>query len=423
NGVATPSLFQYEEDSDGLKKVTDLYSIFSIAHVSMMGSYMREFSAVNVGPNKFILTNDNIVSIFQFMSMYGMSIAGYLSGCTVEVLDFETNHFKVVLDLGNYGSITSTFTDLTSTGTPVDKVSNDAYTGAIDGIEYHEEIKDLCDNYFTKDNFVLSGIKQVLANGVSTEYPYEIHCTEDYFYVDYTSAFSSDTSWGCALVNANTEITDTDDSGSHTKKVPYDACYGFSKNKDGSFYFDSFIGPLPSFGEDWLEVDELPETGFENTLYIIKESDGKNAYRWCQVSEGVYGYAKYSSWMNTIGEVPFDGASATYYLDKTPVGTYAPNYFEKTAEHKYRTNDASIYQGIASTMFGWGFQGTTTWMDYINDAFININRNGDVIESADIGLHVTDASGKPQGIYYTMHDWGKGNLASVDSFLNGKIGG
>ena len=121
---------------------------------------------------------------------------------------------------------------------------------------------------------------------------------------------------------------------------------------------------------------------------------------------------------------------ATFYLSGSALSIVGPLYFEKslTADNSYFSTNKTVIGALSHGLFGWGFQQTTTWMDYIKKAYININKNtNNEIESYDIGLDVQYFSnGSPAGIgqiYYTIDSFNQGNVDKVDSFVNTLLNG
>ena len=86
-----------------------------------------------------------------------------------------------------------------------------------------------------------------------------------------------------------------------------------------------------------------------------------------------------------------------------------------------------IASALANGLFGWGFQATTTWMDYITNAYLTINYDSsETIESVDLGLGVMASVGGglmgEQKISYNFSDFGSTSVAAVEEVLNGLYG-
>ena len=65
-----PSVYEYE-GYNNLIKTTELYSELTFTHINLFSEYANTFSAISAGYNKFLITDGNTQSIFQFMSTYG----------------------------------------------------------------------------------------------------------------------------------------------------------------------------------------------------------------------------------------------------------------------------------------------------------------------------------------------------------------
>lgn len=426
-----PSVYEYSGYST-MEKVQGLYTSFTLVHIALLQSCMETFQATQLSTNHFIITDNETATVFRFMTTFGSSIADYLVAVYVDIIDEVSYQFKVTCDLGNYGNIICQFKPLYSS--KIDFVNDMVLSGELRGVDYYPDVQDLLSEKMASDNFVLKGIKQDQEIG----HPYTIHCTKKYFFLEYAEGLSY-TDFGYVLVPKNTEITyqNTDENGNTsmvTQTLTYDACYGFSRKKDGSFIYDSFLGPVEANGIHYEEVEQLPDVGNTNTLYICPNPDGegKVVYEWMVVStdkdeNDVYGFARYSTWPDSVGSFYFNGASATFYLSGTPLTQLGGYYFEKDhgQENAYYTEDNSVLTALANGLFGWGFQPTTTWMSYVQQAKLKIHKDEQgVIVGADIGLSVlasTDGGQrKAHDIYYTVEDFGQGNVPEVEAFLAGK---
>ena len=99
-----------------------------------------------------------------------------------------------------------------------------------------------------------------------------------------------------------------------------------------------------------------------------------------------------------------------------------------TNENEYFSTNTTIIGALAHSLFGWGFQATTTWMDYIESSRIRLNKDANNnIESYDIVLDVlamlNGSSYGIQEVYYTIDSFNNGNIEEVEIFLNNYIGG
>lgn len=430
--VVTPSLYEYVDFGDGLYPMTGLYSQMSVVHLNLLNGTMDTFDAVSQGHNRYLLTDPDTASIFQYMTTYGLSITNYITATYIDIVNAETGEFNAVISLGDYGDISMKYTKQSETTSKLKDINKNVADGSLKGVEYYDDVNDFF-NKVKSNNYVLEGIKQNLSTGTVNTYNYTIHCTNDYFFLDYTDSRYQD--WGYALVKKGTTVKYQEQSSSgaivtKTQKLNYDACYGFAKAEDGSFYFDFFKGPVETDYMKYMEVDELPATGNSATLYIVKNEDGtKDVYEWTQVSDGVYGFALYSKWADSVGDYYINNASATFYLKSSGLCNISKYYFQKnrTKDNAYYTNDNDVLSLLANGLFGWGFQSTTTWMDYVVNANLRVNKTDGVITSGEIGLDVlasvNGSKESTQEIYYTIKDFGNGNVSEVEDFLNNTLGG
>ena len=423
-----PSIYEYDTyDLNNIKKVTELYSTFTLTHISLLKGVMNDFSANKIGTNKYVLTSSSVGSVFQYLSTFGTSIINSLTGINIEIINKSTLEFKTIIYLGDLGEITSVFKPLETT--PIDKVNNLAKEGSLVGVESHQDLT----TFFGKvknNNYKLEGIKLHQSTGQSISHPYTIYCTNDYFYLTYNKGYENYSSYGFMLVPKNQQvaITTLDPSGnvlsSTNHKVDYDACYEF-KMVDEKVYFTKFIGPIESNGIDYLEVDKLPTTGNPNTLYICKDENGvKQTYEWTKLEDGNYGFSLYSTWPNSVGDIFIDGVSASFYLSSSPLANMGPTFFEKDISHdnRYFSKDSLIISFLSNGLFGWGFQATTTWMDYVTSSNITLQKDGDNIIGADVGLDITASvdggnTYSTQTAYYTLSEFGNANVEEIDNFM------
>ena len=437
-----PSIYEYEGYNNDITPVSELYGPFSIAHINILEYSMDEFSAISQGVNRFLLTDTSTSSVFQYMTTFGTSITNYIVATYIDILDIDKLTFRATCDLGSYGSIEGVFTP--TTNNKINFVNDLVKSGELKGVSYHEEVYDFLNVKSNTNNFVLHGIKQRRSDGLETPYPYEIHCTNDYFYLDYNPEFvktlsekdqKSCVSYGYALVPKGKTITYQEKQSdgniiSKTQTLDYTSCYRFKKDDNGNFIFDFFKGPLESQGLFYKEVDSLPANGEEGTLYIIEENGKKVAYEYRQTTDGEYGFTFYSNWFNSVGDFYINDSIATFYLSGTALSSIGCHYFEKslTKENEYYSNNLTVIGALAHGLFGWGFQATTTWMDYIETSRIRINKDSNnEITSYDVILDVlamlNGTSFGIQEVYYTIDSFGEGNVEEVDSFLTNYLGG
>lgn len=428
-----PSIYEYAgADDDGTPiKFKHLYNPFSIAHISMLSGTISSFDAAYISPNKYVLLDDNTISVFQYMSTYGYSLTNAMVAVYVDIIN-ETNHeFKVTFNLGDYGNVFMTYKKLTTT--PIDFVNTAVTNGELKGVDYHEDVYDALTNVVSQNNYVLHGINIISSTGTTTTGAYDIYCNQDYFLVDYKDPSYYD--WGFVLVPANKEITYRNynpSTGSYedvTQTLTYDAFYGFRKDYDGTFYFDFFKGPVETDTTKYLYVTSLPTVGEKGILYILDDGTGvPNVYEWVELIEGTYGYKFYSTWYDTVGDAYINDMSATFYLSSSGLCDIGSYYFEKdnTKENVYYSKDTSVLGTLANGLFGWGFQQTTTWISYVNNSQMTLYKDSlGEINKIDIGLYVRASIGggafDNQYIYYTMDNFGNAQVSDVEAFLNGII--
>lgn len=435
--TAIPSIYEYTGLNNDISPVTELYGPFSIAHINILQYSMDEFSAINQGFNRFLLTDTSTSSVFQYMTTFGTSITNYIVATYIDIIDSEDLIFKATCDLGEYGIIEAIFKP--TENSKIKFVNDLVKSGELKGISYHEDMFEFLNNKIKSNNYVLHGVKQRTSDGVESPYAYNIHCTNDYFYLEYNSDFVASLSeenkklcisYGYMLVPKGKEITYLDNGEEKTQTLDYTSCYRFKKDENGNFYFDLFKGPLETDGLTYKEVDSLPSSGEENVLYIIEENGIKVAYEYREITDGEYGFALYSNWFNSVGDFYINDSIATFYLSGTALSSIGCHYFEKsrTKDNEYYSTNTTIIGAIAHSLFGWGFQPTTTWMDYIQSSRIVINEddNGN-IESYDIVLDVlamlNGSSYGIQNVYYTVDNFGNGNIEEIDTYLNSTLGG
>ena len=416
-----PSIYEYKGLGDEITKLTNLYDTWTIANINMLKDCMEDFSCKYIGLNKYLLTDSNTSSIFQYMTTYGSSITNFIIATYIDIINYDELIFKATIDLGKNGSIEAVFTP--TNNTKINFVNDLVTSGDLKGVDYHLDVYDFFNNKMNTNNFVLHGIKQKLNGSESDVVPYTIHCTNDYFYLEYEDP--SYTNWGYALVPAYTPITYYENGEAKTQTLEYTACYGFKKRSNGSFEFDYFKGPVANSNQLYKEVNELPETGEENTLYIIKENGAKYSYYYSENTWKLYG-----EWFNSVSDFYVNESYASFYLSGSALSSIGSLYFEKslTNEDEYFSKSTEIRGALANGLFGWGFQATNTWMEYTTQANLKINRDSNSnITSYDIGLslkYYTNGSYAGIGqIYYTIDSFGNGNVPAIDEFLNTTFGG
>ena len=411
--------------------IQELYSPLTIANIGMLGNTLDSLSDNGyecLGNNSYLVTDVETLSVFQYMSTYGSAISDYIIALYVQIIDLESSIFEATIDLGSYGSITGRFTPQETT--KIDFVNEAVINDNLRGIEEQKLVKD-ASTLFNGNNFTLKGITLVESNGYKNNPTSTIYCTNDYFVCDFVDESYSD--FGFAFIKANTAVnvyeeTENGISDTYTvSKLAYDSCYEFKFTETGETRFIKLIGPQETETTKYLNVDVLPEVGDENTIYIAKNSDGiMMAYEYVELTDG-YGWREYFEWYDTVGDFYVFNTGATFYPSCNAFTGLAPIFFE-TVDHSnsndnhFTTDNGDITSALASGLFGWGFQATTTWMDYVTAAYMDVNLNTtNEIESIDIGLGVqATVNGQTgiQKIYYNYSNFGTTHYDAVDDILS-----
>ncbi len=427
NPLVTPSIYEYSGIStETYSHVTGLYGAFTLCSFTLLEGAMDDFECIGTGTNKFQITSTDARSVFQYMTTYGSSVYDYLVTVTVEVVDYDLHQFDVTYDLGDYGTIEAQYRPLDST--PIDIVEEEIASG-MTGVEYYSDVKAFFDAC-AGNNFMMKGIYQYSPRAdIAQENPYTITCTNDYFWFDYEDESYED--WGYVLVPAGTKVAyyDSESETEVEQTLGYDACYEITKDEEGEYFFDLFVGPVTNDDtKDYVSMDELPEAGEEWVPYLViltQEDGSRSVYECEEDGNGGYVWSFYSDWYDTVGDFYINDISATFYMNKSLIN-YAPMYFEKDVyssfENVYKATDSQVMTELANGMFGWGFQTSTTWMSYVSAARLQIDMNDDgTVDSGNIGMTV---SGSISGlysdrnfIYYNISDFGNACDENIESFL------
>lgn len=426
------SIYEYEGTSGDLKKLTGIYSSLSLANIGMLKTSMGEFSASFVSGNKYILTDMNTASIFQYMTTFGSSIINVINAVYINIINFDVTEFQVIVDCGSYGTIESIFKPIDGSS-PTDVVEEGISAGTVKGVDSYTDVDQFLALAST-NNYVLEGIKMHEVNG-DTSPRYRIHLTPNYFYLEYLGEEAKQyDNYGYAFVkkgqtiNVKTKQQDNSFKEETYGPLNYDAAFGFNRGQDGTFYFDLFKGPVEDGNQKYQEVSTLPNTGDTSILYIVpnKDTGEKEVYEWIKVDDkGTYGWSRYSSWYNNVGDFAINNASATFYLTGTSGLTKLGNhFFEKdlTKENSYYSKEVDVLSMLANGLFGWGFQPTTTWIEYVKTSFLDVTKDAaGNITAADLGLgvqaSVNGGENKIQEIFYTYDFAQKGTVSEVEDFF------
>lgn len=426
-----PSIYEYSGYTSN-EITTELYSALTVAHISQLADTLdtlKDEGYSYLGGNRYVILDDETMSVFQFMSSYGMSIANYINAFYIQIIDLENCIFETTLDLGMYGTIKGKFTPQETT--KIDFVNDAVLNKGLEGVKEYSEVKAL-NNLLDQNNFTMRGIYLLEANGYLNEPGYTIYCTNDYFAFLYDDPKYAD--FGFALIKANTTVPvySFDETGNLSSTptdmtMDYDACYEFRIRDDGSIYFMNFIGPVETESTQYKYVDSLPTIGEVGILYITEDENGKMmVYEWAE-TEGKYQWKVYSEWYDTVGDFYVSGASATFYLSSSVFTAISASLYEKADpsevnELDYVSSNTDILSALANGIFGWGYQPTTTWMDYITKSYLTIEKEGDTIKSANIGLGVmASLNGGPTGeqkIYYNYTNFGSTSFKGAEDMIS-----
>lgn len=426
-----PSVYEYGGyyTNDIIK---GLYSSLTIADISLVKdtlSTLKNDGYQYLGANNFIILDDYTMSVFQFMSTYGSSIASFINAFYIQIIDVENCIFETTLDLGSYGTIKGKFTPLETT--KIDFVNDAVLNDGLEGVLSNQKIEKVSE-LLSGNNFTMKGISLVESNGNVNKPTATAYCTNDYFLYDFVDQKYQD--FGFAFIKANTKVMvyEEDDNNvmsdtATEHQYDYDCCYKFRIDSNGNVKFSRFIGPIENESTKYQYVDSLPQTGESGVLYICKDETGKMmVYEYAQTNTG-YEWKIYSEWYDTVGDFYLYNYGATLYPASTAFTSLASSLFEKVDpsddnENNFLTSNSDITSALANGLFGWGFQSTTTWMDYITNAYMNINYSeNQEIESVDLGLGIVATVGGNSGeqkIFYNYSNFGTTKVDAVDKAIS-----
>ena len=421
-----PSIYEYG-GYDTLEKIQGLYSPLTISHPLFLEDTFDTLSYQKISPNRYLLTDTETMSVFQYMTTYGSSIANYIVAVYVDIIEEDNCIFDITIDLGSYGNIVSRYTPLNTT--PIDFVNDLIIEKKLVGVDYYDEVAQMSET-LKSNNFTLHGPKSYGAEGGIDNYSFDIICTNDYFLVDYKSNDFLDFGYAFIKKGKTVPVKSVNEDGTYSDQLinytlESDACFSFEIDRAGNIYFDRFIGPIENENTDYLEVESLPAVGEEGVLYIVSENGKEVVYEWIE-KDGVFQYSKYSDWYDCVGDFYIGTTMATFYLGSTAFLDLAPKLFEKdnyeVEDGKYHSNNSDIKSSLANGLFGWGFQSTTTWMNYITEANLTINKNqDDSISSYNIGLTVQayiNGVYKNEEVFYTIDNFNQSHSSVVENLIN-----
>ena len=424
-----PSIYEYG-GYETSEIITDLYSLLTITDISQLSPYLDEFNSEDYtyqGNNSFAILDSNIMSIFQFMTTYGSSIAKIINSFSVQIVSLEDTIFKTTLDLGSYGTIVGKFTPLETT--KIDFVNDAVLNSGLKGVESYSNVEEGM-RKLNGNNFTIRGIKLVEANGTTHEATATIYATNDYFVYDFVDPTYAD--FGFALIKPNVEVPVYGKDATtgelldepEMMSVAYDACYEFEVMSDGTYKFTNFIGPVENESIHYVYVDKLPQEGESGTLYITEdisnETDDLMVYEYIEVN-GKMQWSLYSTWYDTVGDFYLYNYGATLYPGSTAFTALAPKLFEKVdpskeSETNYKSSNADIVSAVSTGLFGWGFQPTTTWLDNLEDATLSLNYTEDELTSIDIGVYITANLGSGTGAQHVSYNYSNFGTTKVEKF-------
>ena len=424
-----PSIYEYGGYQTS-EIITDLYSGLTITDISQLSPYLDEFNSEDYtyqGNNSFAILDSNIMSIFQFMTTYGSSIASFINSLSVQIVSLEDTIFETTLNLGSYGTIVGKFTPLKTT--KIDFVNDAVLNSGLKGVESYSNIEEGMSK-LNGNNFTIRGIKLVEANGTTHETTATIYATNDYFVYDFVDPAYAD--FGFAFIKPNVEVPVYGKDATtgelldepEMMSVDYDACYEFEVMSDGTYKFTNFIGPVENERIHYVYVDKLPQEGESGTLYITEdisnETDDLMVYEYIEVN-GKMQWSLYSTWYDTVGDFYLYNYGATLYPGSTAFTALAPKLFEKVdpskeSETNYKSSNADIVSAVSTGLFGWGFQPTTTWLDYVEDATLSLNYTENALTSIDIGVYITADLGSGTGAQHVSYNYSNFGTTKVEKF-------
>ena len=428
---AYPSIYEYS-GYDELRPVEGLYSAATIANINILNNVLNKLEYVQTGINTYIITDSSVMSVFQYMSTYGSSIASYIQTFTIEIVSLDDLIFNTTLDLGGYGSITGTFSALNET--KIDFVSEEAKNGTLKGVASYSNIQSAL-NQFNSNNFTIHGLTITNPNNQVENRNATIYCTNDYFLYDYSSENNASgwNDFGFAFVKRNKPVQieaknqDGTYENSRVSTLDYDAAYEFEIDPDGNYHFVNIIGPLESETTDYMCVEELPATGETNVLYIVpdNENGGYDVYEYLETTGGEYSFAFIQDWYDSIGDFYVYNTGATFYPSATILPIFGSMLFEKddmslTETTSYHSTNSDIISALANGIFGWGFQPTTTWMDYILQANLDFTYDNSIVNLITLSLDVFATVNGVTGIHnvaYNFDNFGVTNHQNTSEFL------
>lgn len=428
-----PSLYEYSTlSSDNVAPITELFGAFGVAGLhNFYSDAFDELAGVKLSDNEYQITSNSTQLIFQYMTQRGTSISSLMTGVELTILDEEALTCQVTVNLGSNGEIVSKLTPQETT--KYSFIDDELTSGALKGVAYYQDVATLFEDKLSKNNYTIKDITLETETGTNPG-TFSAYITDKYFLIDFDDQYNQSgyTDWGRMILPANTEVDLYDLTTMEVKETiskEYSSIYEFAYI-DGKVYFTSFVGPNEINGAKYIEVAteedlaKLPESELsESNIYIVVETNKAYVYGEIDGSTGEMGFIFYDDWFATPGDTFING-SATFYTSSTIFQELGRYYFEKDTHednHYYSRKDDVIY-AIASTLFGYGFQATTTWIDYIYQTDLIVEKNDEDITGAKLSVSFQGPDGDSTYSYH-FTDIGTTNVADITDAYNTLLGG
>ena len=428
-----PSLYEYSTlSNDEVSPITEVFGAFGVAGLHNFHSEtLDELAGVKMSENEYRIDSSSSQVIFQFMTQVGTSISTLMTGVELTILDEEALTCQVTIDLGVNGTIVSKLTPHEET--KYSFIDDQLTSGELRGVAYYQDVATLFENTLSNNNYTIKDITLKTEIGTNPG-TFSAYINDKYFLIDFDDQYNQSgyADWGRMLLPANTKV-DLYDLNTMTVKETvskeYSSVYEFSYI-DGKVYFTSFIGPNEISGGKYIEVateadlKNIPEEDLnESNIYIVTETNKAYVYGEIDGSTGEMGFKFYDDWFATPGDTLINGM-ATFYTSSTIFQELGRYYFEKDVHednHYYSRKDDVIY-AIASTLFGYGFQPTTTWIDDIYQTDLIIEKDGEKITGADLSVSFQGPDGDSTYSYH-LTDFGTTNVSDITDVYNSLLGG
>ena len=428
-----PSLYYYTYDyastAESVVPMTDLFGGTGVAGLhSFYDDVFDELAGIKVSDNEYQVLSSSCISIFQYMTQVGSSISNMIAGVDIKIIDFDTYETEITVDLGNNGSITSKL-EIFNDGTTLDFIDSKLTDGSMKGVSHYEDVATLFENKLSQNNYTITDIKNTTEIGVD-QGTFSVYLTENYFLLDYTDQYNQQgyNDFGRMYLPANTEVEIYDLSTMEHTTVShtYGGCYEFDII-DGSIYFTSFIGPNEENNTKYIEVatyDDLASLSSdqlnEDYLYIVLDENVAYRYGMVDGATGEYGFLVYDDWFNSVGDFPI--GSSTFYTSSTIFGELGRYYFEKDIheENHYYSEAYDVIYAMGTSLFGFGFQQTTTWLESCYSTDLRIQKANDDISSCDLSMSYYGPDGDSTYSYH-IEEIGTTSVQSLDEVYSSLV--